>query len=189
MHESILNTIWPDVAQALVAAGVQLRCDPATLGALATLTSSSGFASHVQASSAEDYTTEHLSLTISVLAVPSLPAAISHINSHSSHHTDCIVTEDESAASIFCRAVDSAGTFVNASTRFADGFRYGFGTEVGISTGRIHARGPVGLEGLVIYKYMLRSKGAKGHIAGEFGVGAGKKQYKHAKINASTIPF
>ena len=76
---------------------------------------------------------------------------------------------------------------MNASTRFADGFRFGFGTEVGISTGRIHARGPVGLEGLVIYKYMLRSKGENGHIVGEFGTG--KKQYKHASINATTVPF
>ena len=78
---------------------------------------------------------------------------------------------------------------MNASTRFADGFRYGFGTEVGISTGRIHARGPVGLEGLVTYKYMMRSKGEKGHIVGEFGTGEGKKQYKHTKINAMSVPF
>lgn len=89
---------------------------------------------------------------------------------------------------MFCRAIDSAGTFVNASTRFADGFRYGFGTEVGISTGRIHARGPVGLEGLVIYKYVLSSEGSEGHIASEFGVGEGKKQYKHAQLGLDTKP-
>jgi glutamate-5-semialdehyde dehydrogenase len=77
--------------------------------------------------------------------------------------------------------VDSAGTYVNASTRFSDGYRYGFGTEVGISTSRIHARGPVGLEGLVIYKYMMRSKGHTGHIVGEFG--AGKKGYKHERVD------
>lgn len=124
-----------------------------------------------------------------MLTVPSLEAAISHINAHSSHHTDSIVAEDDNAASTFCRGVDSAGTFVNASTRFADGFRYGFGTEVGISTGRIHARGPVGLEGLVTYKYMLRSKGEQGHVVGEFGVGEGKKRYKHRKIDASAAPF
>lgn len=76
---------------------------------------------------------------------------------------------------------------MNASTRFADGFRYGFGTEVGISTGRIHARGPVGLEGLATYKYMMRSKGKAGHIVGEFG--AGKKQYKHNRIAATSVPF
>ena len=185
VHESLLDTIWPEVAKALIARGVQLRCDASTLSAL----SSHKITSNVQASTPEDYTTEHLSLTISVLSVPSLSAAISHINSHSSHHTDCIVTEDEQAASVFCRGVDSAGTFVNASTRFADGFRYGFGTEVGISTGRIHARGPVGLEGLVIYKYMLRSKDGEGSVVGDFGTGVGKKHYKHDKINAPTAPF
>lgn len=100
-----------------------------------------------------------------------------------------IVTETEENATQFCRGVDSAGTFVNASTRFADGFRYGFGTEVGISTGRIHARGPVGLEGLVTYKYVMRSKGEEGHIAGEFGTGEGKKKFKHEKIHASKLPF
>lgn len=189
VHQSLLNTVWPAVAKALAAEGVELRCDLPTLAALAPLGPSPEIASHVKSSTPEDYTTEHLSLTISVLAVPSLSAAITHINAHSSHHTDCIVTEDEAAASIFCRGVDSAGTFINASTRFADGFRYGFGTEVGISTGRIHARGPVGLEGLVIYKYMLRSKDGKGHIVGEFGVGEGKKRYKHATINATTVPF
>jgi glutamate-5-semialdehyde dehydrogenase len=185
VHEDLLNTAWPKVAKALIDAGVQLRCDPHTLSALKSL----DITSNAQPSTPEDYRTEHLSLTISVLSVPSLSAAISHINSHSSHHTDCIVTEDQAAASVFCRAVDSAGTFVNASTRFADGFRYGFGTEVGISTGRIHARGPVGLEGLVIYKYMLRSKGNGGHIVGEFGAGQGKKQYKHTKIDTTTVPF
>lgn len=119
--------------------------------------------------------------------MPSLQNAIQFINSHSSHHTDTIVTESEAAGSAFCRGVDSAGTFINASTRFADGFRFGFGTEVGISTGRIHARGPVGLEGLVIYKYVMKSKGPDGHIVGEFG--AGKKQYKHSRIQATSVPF
>ena len=122
-------------------------------------------------------------------AVPSLAAAVAHVNAHSSHHTDAIVTEDAQAAGAWCRAVDSAGAFVNASTRFADGFRYGFGTEVGISTGRIHARGPVGLEGLVTYKYMMRSAAAEGHVVAEFGVGEGKKRFKHKRIEASAVPF
>lgn len=190
VHESLLSTVWPKVAQALLAAGVHLLCDQATLSSLSSVTPApQNLATRVRASKPEDYTTEHLSLTISVLSVPSLSAAISYINAHSSHHTDSIVTENELAASAFCRGVDSAGTFVNASTRFADGFRYGFGTEVGISTGRIHARGPVGLEGLVIYKYMLRSTGDKGHVASEFGVGEGKRSYKHTPISASVLPF
>ena len=97
------------------------------------------------------------------------------------------MTENDESASIFVRGVDSSGTYVNASTRFADGFRYGFGTEVGIATGRIHARGPVGLEGLVTYKYMMKSEGPKGHVVGEFG--SGGKTYKHTPIQASAVPF
>ena len=97
---------------------------------------------------AQDYDTEFLEPDLAVKVVPSLSAAIAHINNHSSHHTDSIVTEDDANAKAFCRGIDSAGVFVNASTRFADGFRYGFGTEVGVSTGKTHARGPVGLEGV-----------------------------------------
>ncbi|KAL0955315.1 hypothetical protein HGRIS_004200 [Hohenbuehelia grisea] len=190
VHESLLSTIWPAVGKALLAAGVKLLCDPSTLLAISSLTPQpSNFQTHVSPSDASSYAIEHLDLTLSVVALPSLSAAMEFINQHSSHHTDCIVTESESAASAFCRGIDSAGTFVNASTRFADGFRYGFGTEVGISTGKIHARGPVGLEGLVIYKYVLRSKGADGHIAGEFGTGAGKKQFKHKPIEGTSLPF
>jgi len=88
-----------------------------------------------------------------VKSVPSLSSAIQHINNHSSHHTDSIVTEDDTNAKAFCRGIDSAGVYVNASTRFADGFRYGFGTEVGVSTGKTHARGPVGLEGVSFEKH------------------------------------
>ena len=190
VHTSLLNTVWLDVASALLSHSVILLCDDPTLNALRSVSPASpNLATHARPSKPEDYDTEHLSLTMTVRAVPSLETAIQHINAHSSHHTDSIVTETEQNASTFCRGVDSAGTFVNASTRFADGFRYGFGTEVGISTGRIHARGPVGLDGLVTYKYMMKSEDAKGHIVGEFGTGEGKKQFKHEKLNVTKVPF
>lgn len=176
------------MALSLISHSVTLLCDEAALTSISSKVTS-GTEKYFRASKAEDYETEHLALTISVKSVPSLQAAIQHINSQSSHHTDAIVTESEVNASIFCRGVDSAGTFVNASTRFADGFRYGFGTEVGISTGRIHARGPVGLEGLVTYKYILRSQDEKGHIVGDFGTGVGKKSFKHRPLKVDSLPF
>lgn len=179
-----MTTVWPEVATALINSKVKLLCDPTTLSSISALSDVDSFARPAQES---DYDTEHLDLVLSVITVPSLQAAMQFINTHSSHHTDSIVSESELSISAFCRGIDSAGTFVNASTRFADGFRYGFGTEVGISTGKIHARGPVGLEGLVVYKYMLRSKADGGHIVGDFGTG--KKQYKHAPINAEQVPF
>ncbi|KAH9967531.1 gamma-glutamyl phosphate reductase [Russula dissimulans] len=198
VHQSLLETIWPDVASALLAADVTLLCDEPTLSALSSSSSPAAAANPNPTPSTratalpappEAYTTEHLSLTLAVRTVPSLAAAIAHINAHGSHHTDCIVTESASASSTFVRAVDSASVFVNASSRFADGFRYGFGAEVGISTGRIHARGPVGLDGLVTYKYVLRSEGSEGHIVGEFGREPGKKQYTHQPIQAEELPF
>lgn len=192
MHTSVLDTVWPEVAKALVTAGVQLLCDELTLKALTTIyPPPQNFSTHLHPITApyDTYTTEHLTLTLSVTALSSLTAAVKFINAHSSHHTDAIVTENADAASAFCRGVDSAGTFVNASTRFADGFRYGFGTEVGVSTGRIHARGPVGLEGLVSYKYMMRSQGESGHIASEYGTGEGKKKFKHRDIDTRSVPF
>lgn len=189
MHESLLHTVWPVVAKALLSSNVKLLCDATTLGALSTSSLSTAQSALLHPSTPDSYFTEHLSLTLSILSVPSLTAAIQHINSHSSHHTDCIITESEAAGSRFCKGIDSAGTFINASSRFADGFRYGFGTEVGISTGRIHARGPVGLEGLVTYKYVMRSKAPTGHIVGDFGSGPGKKSYKHKKIDANELPF
>ena len=112
-----------------------------------------------------------------------------HINKHGSHHTDCIITESSSAGSTFVRGVDSAGVFVNVSTRFADGFRYGFGAEVGISTGRIYARGPVGLKGPVRYMYVLRSQGEEGHIVEEFGREPEKKQYTLPTRRGEGAPF
>lgn len=193
VHEALLPTLWPKLASALLSANVALRCDPATLSALSS--SSSGVSAHpsfstlVTPSTPEDYDTEFLELILAVKAVPSLRAAISHINSHSSHHTDAIVTESEENARAFSRGVDSAGVYVNASTRFADGFRYGFGTEVGVSTGKTHARGPVGLEGLVIYKYQVRSTAAEGHGTAVFGTGPGKKPFLHTPLPLGDSPF
>jgi len=192
LHTDLPKEIWTSVATALLSHGVQLRCDAPSLALLASdpsVASLPTFSTYVlEANPSSDFTTEFLDTILAVHTTPSLSSAVSFINSHSSHHTDSIVTESESSASIFCRTVDSAGTFVNASTRFADGFRYGFGTEVGISTGRIHARGPVGLEGLVIYKYVLRSEGSAGHIVSEFGVGEGKRAFKHAPLGSDSIP-
>ena len=189
VHESLLTTIWPKVAVALLDSGVKLLCSKPTREALLqAFSSDSRISTHVLDAQESDFTTEHLALTISVVSVPTFADAVKWINSHSSHHTEAIITENPTAASAFVRGVDSAGTYVNASTRFADGYRYGFGTEVGISTGRVHARGPVGLEGLVIYKYMLRSTAEKGHIVGDFG-GVNGKSYLHDKIEATKTPF
>ena len=179
LHEGLLSSQWPKIAQALLQAGVTLRCDPASLSALSEV--DSDHKSQVVLSHPSDYDTEFLSLDLAVATVPSLLAAITHINEHSSKHTNSIVTENAETGNQFCRAVDAAGVYVNASTRFADGFRYGFGTEVGISTGKTHARGPVGLEGLMIYKYIVKSIDPAGHITADFE-GRDCKEYLHEKL-------
>ena len=126
----------------------------------------------------EDFSTEYLDLIISAKTVENIDEAIWHINKYGSHHTDCIITEDNKAAEYFMRMVDSAGVYQTCSTRFADGFRYGFGAEVGISTGKIHARGPVGLEGLVTYKYKLFGNG---QIVGDYASGRKSFHFKDLK--------
>ena len=125
----------------------------------------------------EDWTTEYIDLIISVKSVKSAEEAVSHINHFGSRHTDTIVTENSELAEWFMNTVDAAGVFWNASTRFADGFRYGFGAEVGVSTGKTHSRGPVGLEGLVIYKYKLYGNGQG---VGQYG--QGKREFLHEEI-------
>lgn len=107
----------------------------------------------------DDFRTEYLDYILSTKTVPSIDAAIKEINENSSHHTDCIISNNEQSIDKFTRAIDSADVFSNCSTRFADGYRFGFGAEVGISTGKLHARGPVGLEGLITYKYTLSGDG------------------------------
>ncbi|MCR5743072.1 MAG: glutamate-5-semialdehyde dehydrogenase [Lachnospiraceae bacterium] len=125
----------------------------------------------------DDFATEYLDMVISIKLVSGVDEAIAHINTFGSHHTDCIITENAQTAEKFMNLVDSAGVYQNASTRFADGFRYGFGAEVGISTSKIHARGPVGLEGLTTYKYKLYGDG---HIVGDYA--EGRKQFHHKDL-------
>ncbi|KAK5957857.1 glutamate-5-semialdehyde dehydrogenase [Knufia fluminis] len=191
VHEEVLGTVLPTVAEALLQRGVSLLCDARSKEVLREKLPSDK-AVLLQDTGETDYDTEFLDLKIAVKTVPavgaangtahtsdpSLDLAISHINAHSSGHTDSIVTQSKEAAEYFMSAVDAAGVYWNASTRFADGMRYGFGTEVGISTNKIHSRGPVGLEGLTIYKYKIRGSG---QVAGEYG--AGKKAYKHEKLD------
>ena len=134
---------------------------------------------HIQAEQMEEdeFATEYSDVILSVKLVSDVREAVEHINQYGSHHTDCIVTEEDEAAEYFQRMVDSAGVYRNCSTRFADGFRYGFGAEVGISTGKLHSRGPVGLEGLVTYKYQLDGEG---QIVGDYA--EGRKSFHHKDL-------
>lgn len=124
-----------------------------------------------------DWSTEYLDLVLSVKVVSSIDQALDHISRHGSRHTDSIVTNDPKTANKFLHSVDSSGVFLNCSTRFADGFRYGFGAEVGISTQTLPPRGPVGLEGLVTYRYFLKGDG---HVVSEFASGA--KSFSHKDL-------
>ncbi len=128
----------------------------------------------VQPADEQDWRTEYLDYKLSVKVVDSLSQAIEHINKYGSGHTDCIITQNKDRAALFMNGVDSANVFWNCSTRFSDGFRYGFGAEVGISTNKLHARGPVGLEGLLSYKYKLIGSG---NIVADYA--AGNKKFKH----------
>ncbi len=151
----------PAVEKALTEAGVKLRG-----------TREVGEIVSCEVMEEEEFHREYLDLILSVKIVEDLEEAVAHINTFGSHHTDCIITDNREHALEFMQLVDSAGVYQNCSTRFADGFRYGFGAEVGISTGKIHARGPVGLEGLVTYKYKLFGQG---QIVGEYA--SGKKSF------------
>jgi glutamate-5-semialdehyde dehydrogenase len=126
----------------------------------------------------EDYHKEYLDLVASVKLVDGVQEAVSHINRFGSHHTDAILTENDQTAAYFLQMVDSAGVYRNCSTRFADGFRYGFGAEVGISTSKLHARGPVGMEGLMTYKYELIGHG---QIVGDYADGKASFHFRDLK--------
>ena len=149
---AVAKQILPQLAERYAAKEVELRCDPEAHTILA------GYA-HLAKANAEDWDTEYLAPILAVKVVADLDEAIAHINTHSSQHTDSIVTEDYTRALRFLREVDSASVMVNASTRFADGFEYGLGAEIGISNDKLHARGPVGLEGLTSLKYVVFGHG------------------------------
>ena len=166
VHQAIAGRFLPRVAAKLQEAKVEIRGDAKTLALLPN----TGIVPATEA----DWATEYSDLILSVKIVDDLDEAIEHINRFGSRHTDAIVTEDAEAARRFMNEVDAAGVFQNASTRFADGYRYGLGAEVGISTSKLHARGPMGLEGLTTYKYKLVGKG---HTVGPYA--SGEKKFKH----------
>ena len=153
IHAGAAERLLPVVGGALVESGVELRADAESLAILE--------ASGVKAVAAkdEDFRTEFLALIMAVKIVPSLEAAMDHINGHGSHHSDAIITRDEAAARKFLAGVDSAAVYWNASTRFTDGGQFGFGAEIGISTDKLHARGPMGLPELTSYKYVVTGNG------------------------------
>ena len=164
VHQAIAPTLLPQLAAACADAGVTLRGDAAVQAII-----------DCEAATDDDWATEYLDLILSVKIVDDIDEAITHINRYGSHHTDAIMAEDDAAAARFMQLVDSAGVYRNCSTRFADGFRYGFGAEVGISTSKLHARGPVGLEGLVTYKYEIEGHG---HIVGDYASGKRSFHFK-----------
>ena len=153
VHAGVAGTLLPRLAAALLASKVELRCDPASAAILAH----EGIAH--RAATEADFTAEFLDLIMAVRIVPSLDDAIATINRDSSAHSDAIVTRDAAAAQRFFAGVDSATVFWNASTRFNDGFEFGLGAEIGISTDRLHARGPMGLRELCSYKYVITGTG------------------------------
>ncbi len=166
VDSQITGEFLPKVKVALEAKGVELRGCERTASII-----------DVKPATEADWSTEYLDLILSIKVVDGLDEAIEHINRYGSKHTDAIVTTDKEKAERFMALVDSANVFWNCSTRFGDGFRYGLGAEVGISTAKIHARGPVGLEGLVIYKWKLLGSG---QIVADYA--EGKKKFTHKKL-------
>lgn len=166
VHSAELTRALPAVAGALRQKGVRLLGDARVREAVGG-----------EAATEADWRTEYLDYVLSIRAVDSLDEAIAHINRYGSHHTDAIVTESDERAARFAALVDSAGVYRNCSTRFADGYRYGFGAEVGVATGKLHARGPMGLEGLCSYKYLLSGHG---DIVADFA--EGRRSFTHKRL-------
>lgn len=167
IHRDVAKDLLPDLAKALKDAGVKLRgtAEVNEITPVEIIPES------------ESFHHEYVDLIIALKIVGGVDEAINHINTYGSHHTDCILTQNAETAEKFMTLVDSANVYQNASTRFADGFRYGFGAEVGISTSKIHTRGPVGLEGLLSYKYKLFGHG---DIVGDYA--SGKKHFIHKDL-------
>lgn len=169
VHRAIAEQGLPKLAAALQGAQVRLKGDPQTQAILPGIT----------AATEEDWATEYSDLVLAIKVVDDLESAIAHINTYGSRHTDAIITEDSETAATFMNRVDAAGVYHNCSTRFADGFRYGFGAEVGISTQKMPPRGPVGLEGLVTYKYQVVGNG---HIVATYS-GSDAKPFTHKNMS------
>ncbi|MEH6767772.1 glutamate-5-semialdehyde dehydrogenase [Psychrobacter sp.] len=158
VDEAVANELLPKIAEAIVAAddAMQLRLDDKSQ---AILNENAKLKGHLSAATSEDWDTEYLAPILAVKVVSGIDEAIEHINTHGSHHTDVIITDNYTKSQRFIREVDSASVMINASSRFADGFEYGLGAEIGISTDKIHARGPVGLEGLTSQKWIVYGHG------------------------------
>ena len=167
VHEEIAESFLPPFKSEMDKRNVQLKGCGKTQNII-----------DVEPAQEEDWKTEYLDYELSIKITDSMSQAIDHINRYGSGHTDAIITKNKDAANNFLNLVDSGNTLWNCSTRFSDGFRYGLGAEVGISTNKIHARGPVGLEGLLIYKYKLLGDG---HIVTDYS--NGQKKFTHKKIN------
>jgi glutamate-5-semialdehyde dehydrogenase len=154
VHREAAAAFLPQIGKLWAAKGLQMRCDGPSAECLSGLTGAD-----IRAASETDWSEEYLAPIISIKMVDSVDEAIAHINRYGSHHTDAILTRNYTHAMRFLREVDSASVMVNASTRFADGFEYGLGAEIGISTDKFHARGPVGLEGLTSLKWVVLGQG------------------------------
>jgi glutamate-5-semialdehyde dehydrogenase len=169
VHEAIAGKFLPPVARKLKKAGVEIRGCAKTMALLPD--------EGVIPATERDWATEYSDLILSIKIVATLEEAIGHINRYGSRHTEAIITEDSGAAAQFMNEVDAAGVYQNASTRFADGYRYGFGAELGVSNSKLHARGPMGLEGLTSYKFKLYGNG---HTVAEYV--KGEKKFTHKPI-------
>jgi len=173
VHESVASAFLPGMVERYREADVELRGDEATRDLV-----------DVDPATEADWSTEYGDLELAIGTVDSLDAAVDHVNAYGSKHTESILTDDADRAGTFMRGVDAASVFHNASTRFADGYRYGLGAEVGISTGKIHARGPVGLEGLTTYKYYLEGDG---QVVASYS-GENALPYLHESFDGEWIP-